>query len=614
MATNTMKVNGASITPLDSGTFTQQKWTESGKASANTFTIQPVTSSTSISLTGTSGDIVVINGYSGDFTSKLSGKVLTLHSDIQTVSITLASSSQVTLTFLDGNKIVDLNAKTLDKQTLTKVALHIDGPTAREIKSLAEAAAIATAHEKEALAEAAANAIAHENEALATAAEIATARENMALANAQITATADMMAMLSNNAKTITSALDAILPGYSYESDLTGTSIYLSVNNTDGTRSEVSSSNDTSGNYISTVSIYNSTGKLISTSNSQSFNWQEDSGTVHLKATTSKVVNHSDGSQTEIISTNEDGQIYTQTTEYDSSGALLSLIEVHPDNTRTETYSTDDSNGRLTSNSYDYNANGNLIKSVESDTLTWQDSSNITHTKENTHTLTLHSDGTQTEIYKTNDDGQISSSTTELDAAGNIISIVDVYADNSQTETYITDDNNGHQTTTVYDYDSTGKRTSVSDSDSLIWQDDTGISHKNQITHTVTINADGTQSETFSTNNDGVITSTTLEEVNASKTNTLHPFDAGSTDFAFVIAEGNYTYNIAGFGVGDSLIFPTNDAPKITNSSNSDGALEIIYINNTTTTTINLTGISALQDATIGTSYDNFLTAFATSN
>ena len=603
MASNTTKVNGISKVVLDSGAFTQQKWTESGVASANTFIIEPVTSLTSLSLTGTTGDTVVIKGYSGDYSAKLSGKVLTLQSDTQTVNITLASSSTVILTFLDGNKKVDANAKTVDAQVLTKIATHLDGPTAHEIKSLATAAANATTHENSALATAAANAITH---------------ENAALANAQATITSDttntITTLLSNSTKTITSALDAVLPGYSYQNDLTGSSLNLSVNNTDGTRSDVSSSNDNNGHQITAISVYDSTGKLISTNNSDGLSWQEDSGTSHTKSTTHSFVNHSDGSQTETFSINDDSQINTLTTEYDSSGAVLSVIEGRPDNTRTEAYSNDDGNGHLTSNVYDYDSKGNLINSIESDTLNWQDSSNITYTKENTHTLIVHSDGTQTETYKTNRDGQISSSTTELDAVGSIISIVDLHADNSQTETYITDDNNGHQITTVYEYDPTGKRTSICESDSLVWLEDTGISHRQENTHTVTTNTDGTQSETFSTNNDGVITSTTLEEVNSSKTNTIPPYDAGSTNFAFVIASGNYTFNIANFGVGDSLIFPTNDTPKITNASNSDGTLDVVYTNNNATTIIHLTGISALQDASIGTSYDNFLTAFATSN
>ena len=116
MATN--KVSGASAT-YSSGTNTQQTWTESGTATANTFAVQDTATKAKLGLTGTSGDVIRIEAFSGEYTAKLSGKTLTLKSDTQTITVVMATGSTVTLAFLDGTMDVVLAAKTIGTQKLT---------------------------------------------------------------------------------------------------------------------------------------------------------------------------------------------------------------------------------------------------------------------------------------------------------------------------------------------------------------------------------------------------------------------------------------------------------------------------------------------------------------
>ena len=137
--TGSKKVIGASTDALDSGTFKNYTWTESATG-ANTFNISKDTTTANLSLTGTTGDILNINGYSGDYTASLSGSKLTLDSNNQKISVALAKSSIVTLKFLDGNKVIDFTsakAPKLDNNILTSKAWHIDGETSHEAAALA---------------------------------------------------------------------------------------------------------------------------------------------------------------------------------------------------------------------------------------------------------------------------------------------------------------------------------------------------------------------------------------------------------------------------------------------------------------------------------------------
>ena len=135
------KVIGTSTDVLDSGAFKNYTWTESAVIGANTFNISKDTTKAALNLTGVTGDILNIKGYSGDYTASLSSSKLTLDSNNQVISVTLAKSSTVTLKFLDGNKIVDFtSAKTpkLDGVSLTSKALHIDGVTAHAAVALTD--------------------------------------------------------------------------------------------------------------------------------------------------------------------------------------------------------------------------------------------------------------------------------------------------------------------------------------------------------------------------------------------------------------------------------------------------------------------------------------------
>ncbi len=172
---------------------------------------------------------------------------------------------------------------------------------------------------------------------------------------------------------------------------------------------------------------------------------------------------------------------------------------------------------------------------------------------------------------------------------------------NGTTETYIFNQD-GHQIVSVYNYDVTNNLISSIEKD-------TWTGHTSQTNYSLTKNADGTKTELYTFNNDGTVTSTQYEEVTKTKSNTT-PFNASVTDVNFTIVENSsYTFNIANWGIGDSLLF-LNDAitPTISNTSTMDNVVDVIYSDGNIITTIHLTGIS--QDASI-TNYDTFLQAFS---
>ena len=133
-----VSVTGTNTT-LDSTGTPSIAWTESSKAGSNVFNVDKGTTTATLALTGTSGDVVKINGYSGDYSATLSGTKLTLQSNSQTVTVTLAKASTVKFTFADGDKTVNVATAKLGAQTLSKVAVHVDGVTVREAKAVAEA-------------------------------------------------------------------------------------------------------------------------------------------------------------------------------------------------------------------------------------------------------------------------------------------------------------------------------------------------------------------------------------------------------------------------------------------------------------------------------------------
>jgi hypothetical protein len=157
----TVKSTSTIDTALDySADFTTKfTYTESSGAGANAFKIHKDTATVAVSLKGTSDDVLIIDGYSGDYTARLSGSKLTLENNTQTITVTLAAKSIVTLNFLDGDKPVDLKTTpkkpTLDGKPLSAKTTIIDGTTQREAYNLKAAADKAAADLKTAAAKAA---------------------------------------------------------------------------------------------------------------------------------------------------------------------------------------------------------------------------------------------------------------------------------------------------------------------------------------------------------------------------------------------------------------------------------------------------------------------------
>lgn len=139
MMTNSKKIIGTSTELLDSSTFRNYTWIESAVVGGNTFNVSKATTTASLTLTGLTGDIINIAGYSGDYTASVSGTKLSLLSDDQAISVKLAKSSVVTLKFLDTSKSVDFSsskAPKLDDLPLTSKALHLNGVTSHEMLAL----------------------------------------------------------------------------------------------------------------------------------------------------------------------------------------------------------------------------------------------------------------------------------------------------------------------------------------------------------------------------------------------------------------------------------------------------------------------------------------------
>jgi hypothetical protein len=247
-------VAGVSSTALDSGTYTNYTWVESGtgiKAGANTFNINNSTTTAALTLTGISGDVVKVNGYSGDYSASFSKSTLTLQNNTQTIKVTLAKSSTVTLNFVDGKKVVDFtvsNKPKMDGVALTTKASHINGQTAHEAAALALAAtdkatALATAAAEKATALAAAatdkaTALAAAATDKATALATAATDKATALAAAVTTAATDKAnavtaaltdtsgtnyanvnaAIVANDAAVTTAAINSALAGTAFTS------------------------------------------------------------------------------------------------------------------------------------------------------------------------------------------------------------------------------------------------------------------------------------------------------------------------------------------------------------------------------------------------------------
>lgn len=85
--------------------------------------------------------------------------------------------------------------------------------------------------------------------------------------------------------------------------------------------------------------------------------------------------------------------------------------------------------------------------------------------------------------------------------------------------------------------------------------------------------------------------------------------DAVTGDFAFNVAAGEFTYNVAGFNAGDAIDFPAANAPTVKNTNFTDGVVDLQYAADGKVATLHLTGLTAAQDAAIF-SVNSFNTVF----
>lgn len=166
-------------------------------------------------------------------------------------------------------------------------------------------------------------------------------------------------------------------------------------------------------------------------------------------------------------------------------------------------------------------------------------------------------------------------------------------ADGTQTETYNSTED-GHHFISIYTYDSSNDTAKIliKSSETETWLDGL-VSHQYQTTYSLVSNSDGTKTGTYIINNDNV----------------------QSTSKNFIVPEiNNQTFNISNFNNGDSLEFSDQGIiPTVSNNSISDNAVDITYTHNNSTTSIHLTGISSSQDVLLGNTptYNTFLTVFA---
>ena len=77
------------------------------------------------------------------------------------------------------------------------------------------------------------------------------------------------------------------------------------------------------------------------------------------------------------------------------------------------------------------------------------------------------------------------------------------------------------------------------------------------------------------------------------------PFDASKVANIFNVAEGDYTYNITGFGDDDAVYFPAANTPSVKNTDFTDGNVDLQYANNGKVALIHLSGLTPAQDAAL---------------
>jgi len=71
------------------------------------------------------------------------------------------------------------------------------------------------------------------------------------------------------------------------------------------------------------------------------------------------------------------------------------------------------------------------------------------------------------------------------------------------------------------------------------------------------------------------------------------------SDFDYMLAMGNYSYQISGFGSGDRIISPAVVSGTLVNGSPTDGVASIQYVSGSQTVGITLTGLTSAQDSAL---------------
>jgi hypothetical protein len=80
--------------------------------------------------------------------------------------------------------------------------------------------------------------------------------------------------------------------------------------------------------------------------------------------------------------------------------------------------------------------------------------------------------------------------------------------------------------------------------------------------------------------------------------------DASAGEVTFNVALGNYTHTIANFAAGDKIVGPAGLIPTVSNSSFTDGNVNITYASAGQTAVIMLTGLTVAQDGSIFSAAD----------
>jgi hypothetical protein len=86
-------------------------------------------------------------------------------------------------------------------------------------------------------------------------------------------------------------------------------------------------------------------------------------------------------------------------------------------------------------------------------------------------------------------------------------------------------------------------------------------------------------------------------------------FNADTDDVCFEFVAGTYNYSIAGFSAADQLVFPRGAVPSVSNTSYTDGRVNLGWALGGQTIAVIITGLTTGQDAALNSTGD-FNTVF----